>query len=183
MIDTDIIDHARPVDSGKRVVEGQQFCRVNHSFTTINGARVVNIVGVNQSSRLLQDAFITLDYSKRLKLDIGQFKLPLGLESLQSSSRLDTVERALMHSDRLRNAFGNLRDVGVMARGPLGSQVDFQFGVFNGTGENQNDQDKNDQKGIAGRLIARPRFIKGLQVGVSGAWSNGAQPDRQLAIP
>ncbi|MBI3650833.1 MAG: hypothetical protein HY231_07260 [Acidobacteria bacterium] len=160
------------------MIDPAKLLTLNDSFTTVNAVGVVNNVSLNQSSRLLQDAFITLDYSKHVKVDIGQFKLPLGLESLQPSARLDTVERALMHSDRLRNAFGNLRDLGLMARGPLGAQVDYQFGVFNGTGENQNDLDKNDQKAIVGRLVARPRFIKGLQFGISGAWSNGSQPDR-----
>ena len=45
-------------------------------------------------------------------------------------------------------------------------------------GENQNDVDKNDQKAVAGRLVFRPTFLKGLQVGGSGVWGNGARADR-----
>ncbi len=152
---------------------------VNNTHTTINGTRVVTDTNVNQASRVLQDAFITLDYIKNVSIDVGQYKIPLGLEGLQSSATLETVERALFSSDRARGGgLGDVRDLGVTIRGPLGKNFDYQLGLFNGTGENMNDLDKNDQKGVIGRLVVRPPFIKGLQIGGSGAWSNGRQPDR-----
>jgi len=105
--------------------------------------------------------------------------VPLSLEGLQSSAALDTVERALFVSDRARGgAYGDVRDLGVMAYGPLTPQVDYQIGFFNGSGENQNDVDKNDQKAVAGRLVVRPSFFKGLQIGGSGVWGNGQRADR-----
>src|SRR5262249_49964479 len=39
------------------------------------------------------------------------------------------------------------------------------------------DVDRNDQKGVVGRLVVRPSFSKGLQVGGSGLWGNGSQTD------
>jgi phosphate-selective porin len=127
---------------------------------------------------MLQDAFITLSYWKRVNINVGQFKIPLSLEGLQSSANLDT-ERALFASDRSRGGtFGDVRDLGLMLYGPLTKRIDYQIGVFNGSGENQNDVDKHDQKVVAGRLVVRPSFIKGLQLGGSGVWGNGQRADR-----
>lgn len=151
---------------------------LNTTFTTIGGTTVVKDTSVNQASRILQDAFITLSYFKHVNVNVGQFKIPISLEGLQSSATLDT-ERALFASDRARGGtFGDIRDVGLMLYGPLSKRVDYQIGVFNGSGENQNDLDKNDQKAVAGRLVVRPEFLKGLQLGGSGVWGNGQRSDR-----
>lgn len=57
-----------------------------------------------------------------------------------------------------------------MARGKIvGGQLEYFAGVFNGLGESQNDLDKNDQKELAMRLVARPTPVKGLQFGGSFA--------------
>jgi phosphate-selective porin len=147
---------------------------LNNTSTTVNGTTLIRDTSVNQSSRILQEAFVTLSHFKRANLQIGQFKLPIGQEALQSSSALDTVERALFMTDRARGgALGDVRDFGVMLFGPLNNQVDYQFGVFNGSGETQNDVDRSDKKALAGRLVLRPDFIKGLQVGGSGVWGKG----------
>ena len=129
---------------------------------------------ISQSTRLLQNAVITFDYNPKVRLSIGQFKLPLSLEGQQSSGRLDTVERALFASDRARGgALADVRDIGVMVRGGSGSRVDFQGGVFNGIAESQNEVDRNDQKSLAGNLVFRT--LKGLHVGASGAWGSGGR--------
>ena len=151
---------------------------LSNTFTTVSGTTVLKDTSVNQASRILQDAFITLSYFKRANINAGQFKIPLSLEGLQSSGQLDT-ERALFASDRARGGtFGDIRDIGIMLYGPLSKEVDYQIGVFNGSGESQNDLDKNDQKAVAGRLVVRPSFIRGLQLGGSGVWGNGQRADR-----
>lgn len=146
----------------------------NNTFTTINGTQVVTNTSPNQASRILQDAFITLNYIKDVQVDIGQYKIPLSQEGLQSSSALDTVDRALFMSDRARGGgLGDIRDIGVMFSGGVTKNADYQIGFFNGVGENQNDTDRNDQKAVIGRFVVRPSFVRGLQVGTSGAWGNG----------
>ena len=148
----------------------------------IGDARALAAAAVSQSTRILQNAVITFDYNPKVRVSIGQFKLPLSLEGQQSSGRLDTVERALFASDRARGGtFGDVRDIGIMVRGGSGSRVDFQGGVFNGVAETQNEVDRNDQKALAGNLILRP--LKGLHVGASGAWGNGGgdRPRRDRA--
>lgn len=152
------------------------------SSVAIGDTRPLAGAAVSQSTRLLQNAVITFDYNPKVRVSIGQFKLPLSLEGQQSSGRLDTVERALFASDRARGgAFADVRDIGIMVRGGSGSRVDFQGGVFNGIAETQNEVDRNDQKALAGNLVFRP--LKGLHVGASGAWGNGGgdRPPRDRA--
>ena len=160
------------------MIDPSKSLSLNNTFTTVGGTTVVKDTSVNQASRILQDAFITLSYWKKVNINVGQFKVPLSLEGLQSSGSLDT-ERALFASDRARGGtFGDVRDVGLMIYGPLTKRVDYQIGVFNGSGESQNDVDKSDQKAVAGRLVVRPSIFKGLQLGGSGVWGNGQRADR-----
>lgn len=159
------------------MIDPSKALTLNNSYTVVDGSKVVSDTSVNQASRMLQDAFITFDYRRNVRVNIGQFKTPLSMEGLQSSAALDTVERALFASDRARGGtYGDVRDLGVMIHGPLTSSIDYQLGLFNGSGENQNDLDKNNQKAVAGRLVARPRFLRGLQIGGSGVWGNGSGP-------
>jgi phosphate-selective porin len=125
---------------------------------------------------VLQDAFISVSYRRHVNVDIGRFKLPLSLEGLQSSASLDT-ERALFSSDRARGgAYGDVRDIGVMAYGPLSGRLDYQIGLFNGTGSGKEDWATN-QKAIAARLVYRPMVLPGLQIGTSRVWGiGGADP-------
>jgi phosphate-selective porin OprO/OprP len=151
---------------------------LNNTYTTVNGAKVVADTSVNQAGRILQEAFIAYDIRKDMRLSAGQFKLPLSMEGLQSSGALDTIERALFASDRGRGgSYGDIRDVGAMLSGTLAKQVDYQVGMFNGSGESQNDVDKNDQKAFIGRVVFRPAVIKGLQFGGSGAWGRGVRSE------
>jgi phosphate-selective porin len=161
------------------VIDPAKSLSINKTYTTISGARVVSDANLNQSSRILQDAYITFDYSKKLQVQIGQFKVPLSFEGLQANAKLDTVERALFASDRARGGnYGAVWDTGVMLRGTLSTHTDYQVGLFNGSGERHNDADKNDQKALIGRLLVRPSFIKGLQIGGSGAWGGKSADDR-----
>lgn len=155
------------------MIDPSKSLSINKTTTLINGIPVITDVGVNQSSRILQDAFITLDQIKNVRIDVGQYKIPLTLEGLQSSATLDTVERALFMSDRSRGGeLGDIRDFGIQFSGPLGKSLNYQIGVFNGTGENQNRSDTNQEKAVIGRFVFKPQLVKGLQFGASGAWSN-----------
>ena len=144
----------------------------------IDGTPVIASAIANQSSRIFQEGFVTFSHFKRANINVGQFKIPLSQEGLQSSSALDTIERALFMSDRLRGGgMGDTRDLGIMAFGPLNKQLDYQFGVFNGVGEVQNDLDQNEQKAFVGRMVFKPSAIKGLQIGGSGAFGSGPRSD------
>jgi Phosphate-selective porin O and P len=55
----------------------------NNTFTTINGQQALRDTSIDQGSRILEDAFITLDYIKNVHVNVGQFKLPLSLEGIR----------------------------------------------------------------------------------------------------
>jgi hypothetical protein len=95
-----------------------------------------------------------------------------------SASALETVDRALMESDKARGAsFGDVRDLGVAAKGKW-RWLEYRTGVFNGSGETMNDVDKNVAKAIVGQLALRPSFVKGLRVGSSAVTSGKGTLDK-----
>jgi hypothetical protein len=131
---------------------------------------------VTQSSRMLQDAYISMPVRKTT-IDAGQQRLPLGLEGAMSASGLETVDRALMESDKARSAsFGDVRDAGVAVKRSW-SALDYRLGVFNGSGETMNDVDKQVGKAVVGSLAFHPMFMPWLRVGVSGASSGSGAGD------
>jgi hypothetical protein len=147
--------------------------------TDVNGTTVVTGTSVNQASRILVDAYLGLALPAHLELDVGQLKIPVGLEGgVQSPAVLETVERALYTSDRARGGiYGDSRDIGVLLRAPAGRDVEYAVGYFNGVGESQNDVDRNGAKAVVGRLVARVPFLRALYLGGSGALSTRTQPD------
>ena len=151
------------------VLDAAKALSVSNSYVTVNGQRVMSDTSVGQSGRMLQDAFLTLTRSSAFAVGIGQQKLPLAMEGVQSSSRLETVERALFMSDKARGGtYGDIRDFGVMAKGKVAKgQLEYSGGVFNGFGETQNDVDRDGQKPFIGRLVARPSAMKGFSFGSS----------------
>lgn len=113
---------------------------------------------------ILQDFFITLGYVPHHTIDVGQYKVGITEEGSRSSTKIDTIERAY-----ISRTFGDQRDIGIRLSGKW-PYVDYNVGVFNGSGMNQ--ADANDQKDIAGRIILKPfkdsEKLKGLEMGVSG---------------
>ncbi len=131
---------------------------------------------VAQSGRPLQDATISWIASPNFRIDAGQQKIPLGLEGSQSSGTLELVERSLLASDRARGgSFGDVRDIGLVARGKLGAKLDYHVGAFNGSGESQNDVDANTAKAVVARVLLRPWST--LQLGVSGVYAGNTAAD------
>lgn len=151
------------------MVDPAKALSIKKTTESVDGKPVVTGASINQSGQILQDAFISVLPTAKLQVDVGQLKVPMGIEGLQSSAALETIERALFTSDRGRGgAFGDIRDVGAVVRFTPVPSADLIAGAFNGSGESQNDLDKNDQKSFAGRLVLRPAFVPGLQL---GAWA------------
>lgn len=127
----------------------------------------------------LLDAYLEYPLSF-LNLRVGQFKVPFGLENLESSPKLDTIERAqiserLVAGRDLPSASG--RDIGLQLSGefaPKGTKIaDYAVGVFNGQGINTSDAD--EKKDLVGRVVFSPpvELLKGLSLGVAyytGKW-------------
>lgn len=156
---------------------------LSRDSTIVDDSIVVPTADVDQSSRIFQDAYISIDFGPSFSVDAGQRKVPLSLEGLQSAAELRTIERALMFSDGDRGGdLGDVRDIGVMAYGRITPQVDYQVGVFNGLGENQNNVAAKDALAVAARVVVRPG-MPGLRFGASGGVNGRLDADERRNRP
>jgi phosphate-selective porin OprO and OprP len=117
---------------------------------------------------VVDDGFLGFVRWHFLKLRIGQFKAPFGLEQLQTDPYTDFPERSLM--DR----FVPSRELGVMVHGePVEKVLSYALMVSNGTGRLAED---NSDKDLEARVWVRPgaasdsMWIKGIHFGLAGTW-------------
>jgi phosphate-selective porin OprO/OprP len=125
----------------------------------------------------LQDAYLDLKYSSILRVRVGKFKSPVGLERLQSATALSFVERAFP------TALVPNRDVGIQLHGELaGGVLAYAGGVFDGAPDGGSvDLDVNDGKDLAGRIFVSPfkrgrSALKGLGFGVGASTGRQTGP-------
>ena len=128
---------------------------------------------------VLQDAWLDFRPSPKLRVRVGKYKSPVGLERLQSATALTFVERALP------TLIVPNRDVGVMLHGELaGGIAAYAAGVFDGAPDGGSvDADLNDGKDVAGRVFLSPfrktkSALQGLGFGIAGTTGkqSGALP-------
>jgi phosphate-selective porin OprO/OprP len=119
---------------------------------------------------VIQDAYFDFKASPRLRVRVGKFKPPIGLEHLQSDPTLPFIERSYP-SIVLPN-----RDVGFQLSGDLlGGVVSYAGGLFNGSADAGSlDLDTNDSKDAVGRLVLSPfkttkSFLKDLGIGIGAS--------------
>lgn len=97
------------------------------------------------ASNLLRDGYLTAALPRH-EVRIGQQKTQFGYENPESSTKLFTINRALV-SDRLGRG-ADLRDIGLGVLGehplPGGATVDYQLTVVNGAGTNVTKDDTDD---------------------------------------
>jgi len=119
------------------------------------------------------DAYVDLHPFPELRLRVGKFKPPLGLERLQGDASLEFLERALSQN------LTPQRDVGASLWGDIaGGIVRYDLGIFNGATDNTNpDIDSNHAKDFVGRLLIQPFKTEALKsygsLGVHFAVSTG----------
>jgi phosphate-selective porin OprO/OprP len=121
----------------------------------------------------LYDAYLDTHPWPWLRLRVGKFKGPVGLERLQADTDLVFTERALDQN------LSSQREVGVQLWGDVaGGLVHWDLGVFNGNPDNGlGDLDDNYAKTFAGRLFVQP-FVPAAwrafgRLGVGIAFSTG----------
>jgi len=130
---------------------------------------------------VLQDAYLDARLLDELKLRIGKFKEPFGIERLQSATDMRFIERGLPN-----NLVPN-RDVGGQLYGDLlGKRLNYAVGIFNGVPDGgSGDIDVTGDKDFAGRVFLLPfagsedfAFFEGLGIGIAGTVGNqeGALP-------
>jgi phosphate-selective porin OprO/OprP len=111
------------------------------------------------SQASLLDAYIDIHPLPWLRLRVGKYKAPIGLERLQSDADLPFIERAYDQN------LSSTRDVGVQLWGEVaGGVVTYALGVFNGAPDNTSpDVDTGAQKDAIGRLFFQPFKAPGLE--------------------
>ncbi|MEI6679975.1 MAG: porin [Mariniphaga sp.] len=121
----------------------------------------------------IMDAYGEIKIFDYLNFTIGQAKIPFSFENLASSNKMESIDRSQVVEalvTRGKDVIGNHngRDIGVQVGGSLVKiknrfLFDYKVGVFNGSGINQTDKNKN--KDIVWRFISHP--VKGLDFGGS----------------
>src|SRR5204863_2539691 len=102
---------------------------------------------------------------------VGQFRVPFALESLLSSTTLETTERSLIVN-------AAKRDIGAQGEWRIPDRVTLQGAVVNGEGPNRATNPDNRMAYFA-RAIVTP--VKGLDVGGAFAgYSDSAEVDGQV---
>lgn len=128
---------------------------------TAAGTNLVTSVG---RKSVLQDFGIRYTCPRSgVKAELGQYKVPFGMEGLTSSAKLDFIERATLTS---KFKWADARDIGLTLRRDFkigDATIQPAVGVYNGEGQNKSDA--NNSKMLVGRLAVSP--LKGLHLGVA----------------
>lgn len=116
----------------------------------------------------IQDAYLDFKYIPEAKLQVGRYKVPFGIERLQSNA--DTLFTELALSGNLTPNY----DLGATFHSEtlLGGKLRYAVGVFNGAVDNgSSDSDVDDNKELAARIFVSPwkggniPLLDGLGVG------------------
>ena len=125
------------------------------------------------ASSSLKTAFITFEAHPMANITVGEFKEPYAYGNLISSSKIDTIDRAIV-LDNLAHEY----DIGAMVSGKVyEGMFEYAAAVMNGAGPNT--PDDNDKKDFIGRVAAYPLHgSEGkLALMVAGAYMTGEQPN------
>lgn len=174
-----LVGKVSPRVSWTLMIDPAKSLSLRQSTTTVAGQRVVVDESVNQSSRVLQDAYVSIALPRGFSVDVGQYKLPFAYEGPNPTSRVITVERPMFAADRGRGSLGDVRDIGATLRGKLLQRADLSVGFFDGSGEVMNAVDPNDQKVLVVNASTPVAWLKGLTLGASGVY--GAAPNAEHA--
>jgi len=101
----------------------------------------------------IQDAYLDFKYIPEAKLQVGRYKVPFGIERLQSNA--DTLFTELALSGNLTPNY----DLGATFHSETlwGGKLSYAVGVFNGAVDNGSiDSDVDDSKELAARILATP---------------------------
>jgi phosphate-selective porin OprO/OprP len=101
----------------------------------------------------IQDAYLDFKYIPEVKLQVGRYKVPFGIERLQSNA--DTLFTELALSGNLTPNY----DIGATLHSESlwGGKLGYAAGIFNGAADNAStDLDIDGNKEFAGRIFAAP---------------------------
>ncbi len=166
--------------------EGTVFKNYDYRILTDFGS---GITSTPANNAFLQDAALNIHYWPQFQVQLGKFKEPVSLETLQSDANLLFVERGFP------TQLAPNRDVGIQLHGEFfDGRLNYAAGVFNGVpdGGSGDVETTDNEKDFAGRIFAKPfkgtdiATLQGLALGVGasygrhdGALGNYVTPGRQ----
>ena len=158
-------------------VDAAKLLTLTKSSTVVGDSTVLSDANVDQRSRILQDAAITIAFSPALHFDVGQQLIPLSYEGVALTWNVETVQRTMFIEERSRGGtLGDIRDIGATAFGSIvDGYVNYQVGVFNDMGDSQNNNDQNDQKATIGRVVFTMPGVSAIQLGASGGFEGASK--------
>jgi hypothetical protein len=125
----------------------------------------------DDATAMVRDAWVEGRLHKSLRVRMGQFKRPFSRLELRSRGDLETIRRGIGNGLLIEDFGYGDRDLGLQLSGRFGKRkkqrLDYALGIFNGTGRNAPETDRNGAKDLVARLEARP--IKPLSVGINGS--------------
>jgi phosphate-selective porin OprO/OprP len=160
--DNGIVNNAFVLRRARLITEGTFAKNFSFQFVTEFGGSAVSIL----------DANLGISVNKALQLKFGKFKVPIGLELLQSDSWTFFNERSIV-----TNLVPN-RDLGVQAGGDLfNGTVNYTVGIFGGVadGASTTNTDFDNEKDVVGRIFASPfrndagSPLQGLSFGIAAS--------------
>ena len=121
---------------------------------------------------MLRDAWVRMSFFPWLKVKVGQGKRRFSRFELRSRGRLETIHRGASN-DWIINQLGyGERDLGISVEGRIGRKkkphVSYAVGLYNGSGRNTQDEDRDGSKDIVARIEGAP--MRGISVGLNGSF-------------
>jgi phosphate-selective porin OprO and OprP len=129
---------------------------------------------------VVDDAYVAARFASYLAVTVGKFKVPVGLEQLQSPAEIRFIERGLP-ADLVPNRDLGVRVAGDVAAGRIGYALGYFDGVVDGTSSDNNptpDVSSTGHGDAAARLFLRPfildsgSVVQGLGFGIAGTYTS-----------
>jgi len=102
------------------------------------------------SGGLLGDVYASTDIIKNHTIYLGQTRIPIGMEGVNSPLTLTTIDKA-----QIARNFSDYRDVGIKVAGAY-PFMDYYLGLYNGAGQNY--KDLNNNVGFGGWVTTKPLY-------------------------
>ena len=94
----------------------------------------------SDSTVCIEGASVWYQFDDSFRLDIGQLKVPFGMEETTSSSKLKAIERSAVNRQFAETIKFNARHTGLFAKGSLDNGFSYNLALVN-SGQNHNSKD------------------------------------------
>ena len=101
----------------------------------------------SDSTVFIEGASVWYQFDDSFRLDIGQLKVPFGMEETTSSSKLKAIERSAVNRQFAETIKFNARHTGLFAKGSLDNGFSYNLALVN-SGQNHNSKDSGLKDGL-----------------------------------